>query len=149
MPPIYTGRSNQMGRGVPAHVVQRVEPLDELVDRTEEQCKERQAFIDSFTPTNPDAVLIIRHQVKQKVGTLYIPQEYLSIMSQKTTTGTVMKFKKGEETEEEIIKEGAYVMFSEYAPFIAYAKYPELQLVHRSDIVGVLSQMPADVMEIN
>lgn len=147
--PLYPNRGGPGPRGVPPQAFQRVEAVDEPVDRTEEQCKERQTFIDSFTPTNPDAVLIIRHQVKQKIGTLYIPQEYLSILSQKTTTGTVIKFKKGEETEDEIIKEGAYVMFSEYAPFIAYNKYPELQLVHRSDIVGVLSQMPADVSEIN
>jgi len=147
--PLYPNRIPQIGRANLPHSVQHVEPLTELVERTEAQTKERQAFIDSFTPTNPDAILIIRHQAKQRIGTIYLPQEYLSLLSQKTTTGTVVKFKKGDESVEEIIKEGAYVMFSEYAPFLAYPKYPELQLVHRSDVVGVLSTMPADVVEIN
>ena len=122
----------------------------------EEGKRDRARWIKLMEPYNEDAILIVRHKTKQKWGLIWKPGTVREIENKKTFSGTVVKtstlYKKlfkpeGERDPSEMIKEGDYILFSEYAPYLTHPHLQDIQIVHAKDVIARLKEMPDYVEE--
>ncbi len=122
--------------------------------RSDEEIAEIESLLASMHPVKEATCVIRRHKFPQKVGSVYVPQTAKEIYDKRTVTGTVLKMrlsaensfldKNGNVTYPEF-KVGDYVLFTQYAPFFAYEKFPDLQVIHAEDVLFRLESLPPGV----
>lgn len=124
--------------------------------RTEEELKEIQAFVENMEPMKDGAALIRRHRTPDRYGAIITPDMVKSEHDKQTITGTVLKLRLGEgssflDKNGNMVHidfgPGDYVLFTQYAPFLAYHKYPEIQIIHVEDVLFKLKKLPPDVVD--
>ncbi len=109
---------------------------------TQEELSEMRAWIESMEVMNEDTLVIVRHRVKGKYGSIYRSAEEVARESRVTVTATVVRVGKNYQGS---LVQGDYVLFSPYAPFASHPKYIQIQLLHARDALCRLTKMPPDV----
>lgn len=124
--------------------------------RTQEQEDEIAEFVANMEPMKDGAALIRRHRTPDRYGAIITPEMVKQENDKQTITGTVLKIRLSEGSQfldkngnmvHVDFGPGDYVLFTQYAPFMAYHKYPEIQIIHVEDVLFRLKKLPPDVVD--
>lgn len=125
-------------------------------ERSEEELKAIEDFVQSLVPVKDGAALIRRHRTPDRYGSIITPEIVKTQSDRETITGTILKLRLSEgdsflDKNGNMVhidfKVGDYVLFSQYAPFMAYHRFPEIQIIHVEDVLFKLNTLPPDVVD--